>query len=199
MLKKVISLNAFINFPAMMGLAVIAPVLVEGLYTSAWNECIPFFSILSLANLSVAILPSCLTAIKALGRSDVFLKLEIVRRIVMVIILLISLLFNSLIAIAIGWMISCFIDVFIVLIPTYKLIGYSFYDLFQDTGSSFLISLAMALNVWLVSQINVPLVLSLLLQIITGIVVYIGVSACFKTKNFVSALAIIKRVFRKKG
>lgn len=96
-------------------------------------------------------------------------------------------------------MISCFIDVFIVLIPTYKLIGYSFYDLFQDTGSSFLISLAMALNVWLVSQINVPLVLSLLLQIITGIVVYIGVSACFKTKNFVSALVIIKRVFRKKG
>lgn len=198
MLKKVISLNAFINFPAMMGLAVIAPVLVEVLYTSAWNECIPFFSILSLANLSVAILPSCLTAIKALGRSDVFLKLEIVRRIVMVIILLISLLFNSLIAIAIGWMISCFIDVFIVLIPTYKLIGYSFYDLFQDTGSSFLISLAMALNVWLVSQINVPLVSSLLLQIITGIVVYIGVSACFKTKNFVSALVIVKMLFKKK-
>lgn len=198
MLKKVISLNAFINFPAMMGLAVAAPALVEVLYTSAWNGCIPFFQILSLANLSVAILPSCMAAIKAIGRSDVFLKLEIVRRVVMVIILLISLLFNSLIAIAIGWMISCFVDIFIVLVPTWKLIGYSFYDLLQDTWSSFLISLAMVLNVWLVAQIDVSLIVSLLLQIVAGVIVYIGVSASFKTRNFVNVIIILRVLFKKK-
>ena len=96
-------------------------------------------------------------------------------------------------------MISCFVDIFIVLVPTWKLIGYSFYDLLQDTWSSFLISLAMVLNVWLVAQIDVSLIVSLLLQIVAGVIVYIGVSASFKTRNFVNVIIILRVLFKKKN
>ncbi len=198
MLSKTISLNSYLNIPAMIGLAIIAPALVVLLYTQKWEACIPFLQLMALANISTSVTSPCLTAIKAIGRSDIFFKLEMVRRIFMIAILIASVFFGSLYAIAIGWVVSCFIDVFVIIVPTKRLIGYSVRDLFFDICPTLLVSLIMGAIVWLVGCINISNILVLLLQCFTGVVVYILLSVVFRLKSFTEIKVMVLRLLKHK-
>lgn len=199
MLSRTVSLNSFINFTAMFGLAAVAAPLVQLLYTEKWMFCVPYLQILSLANLTVSIFSPCLVTIKAVGRSDIYLKLEVVRRIVMVGILLLSLCFHLLIAIAIGWLISTIVDVAIILVPIKKLVGYSWCDQFRDVLPSLLISIVMCGIVYCVSLFNLPTVVILILQLFVGMGVYLGIAWLFRVKNLTYLLSKFKSYLAQKG
>jgi len=186
MLKSTITVNSYLNFPMMLGMVAVAPAAVVFLYTEKWSGCIPYLQLISIANLVVSISPPCLVAIKAIGRSDVFLKLEIIRRTVMVFILLISLCVHSLIAIAIGWVISSIVDTLIVLVATYRLVEYSLWDVVCDVGPSFVLSVIMAAVVWGIGHIDLPVFILLMLQIGCGITLYVGLSIVTKAKCYVT-------------
>lgn len=196
-LKNTIAINSYLNFPMMFGLVAVAPVAVVCLYTERWSGCIPYLQLFALANLVVSIGSLCLVAIKAIGRSDIFLKLEIVRRVVMICILVISLCFHSLIAIAIGWVVSSVVDTVIVLIAVRGVIGYSFGDVVQDTGVSFVLSLIMAAVVFGVGCVNMPVFALLVLQIGCGAAVYLGLSAAAKPSGYVILKKIVLSYFDK--
>lgn len=185
MLRRTITLNSFINFPAMIGLVVVAAPLVELLYTEKWMFCVPYLQILSLANITVSIQSPCLVSIKAVGRSDIYLKLELIRRIVMMGILLLSLYFHSLLAIAIGWLVSTIIDLAIVMIPVKKLIDYSWLDQFTDVLPTLLISAVMGCIIYCIGFLNLSVPLTLILQIIIGVMVYFMIAWIFKIDSLI--------------
>ena len=189
MLSRTISLNSFINFPLMAGLAAIATPLVQLLYTEKWLFCVPYMQILSIANITVSISTPCLVFIKASGRSDIYLKLEAVRRAVMVGILILSLYFHSLIAIAIGVLVSMIVDVAIIMIPVKKLIGYSWCDQFKDISPSLLITIFMSSLLYGINYIDLPIITKVILQIFVGMAVYIGISWLFKVRNLMYLLS----------
>ena len=126
-----------------------------------------------------------LQAISAMGRSDITLRLEIIKKSMGVVFLIAALVFfDSPIAIAmtgaITTLISCFINAF----PNKKLIGYSYLEQMKDLLPNILVSIIMGVSVFLVSYLNVNNIILLLLQILTGVIVYVIVSAIFKLEGF---------------
>ena len=81
MTRRAIQISSYIMWPLMIGLFVCARPLVSLLLGEEWLPCIPFLRIFSLYYALFPIHTANLNAIKAMGRSDIFLKLEILKRV----------------------------------------------------------------------------------------------------------------------
>ena len=181
--RRSISTSAFVLMPCMFGLAAVAEPLVKVLLTDKWLPCVPF---LQLACISYALYPihtANLTGINALGRSDIFLKLEIIKKCVTVLNILITLPFG-IYAMAIGQVIQGFISTFINAYPNKKLMGYSYFEQWKDLMPSFVLSVMMAGIVWTMNFISITPLLLLIIQIIVGIIVYVVLAKLFKLKVY---------------
>lgn len=196
-LKRTISLNSYLNFPMMFGLYAVSYPLVYVMFGEKWLMCVPYLKVLSLANLTVSIMPPCLVAIKSMGYSGKILKLETVRRIIMLAILAVSLLFKSLIAVAIGWLLSTFVDLIVVLFSTKRVVGYTLLDVIKDVLPTLMTSVLMMLAVCSVGLLNINVFLKLVLQIFVGISVYLFISVVSKNQSLLYLLDFAKRIFRK--
>lgn len=181
--RRSISTSAFVLMPCMFGLAAVAEPLVKVLLTDKWLPCVPF---LQLACISYALYPihtANLTGINALGRSDIFLKLEIIKKCVTVLNILITLPLG-IYAMAIGQVVSGFISTFINAYPNKKLMGYSYFEQWKDLFPSFVLSIVMAGVVWLMNFISITPLLLLIIQIIVGIIVYVVLAKLFKLEVY---------------
>ena len=194
--RRSISTSAFVLMPCMFGLAAVAEPLVKVLLTDKWLDCVPF---LQLACISYALYPihtANLTGINALGRSDIFLKLEIIKKCVTVLNILITLPLG-IYAMAIGQVISGFISTFINAFPNKKLMGYSYFEQWKDLIPSFLLSLIMAGIVWSMNFLQIEPLILLILQIIVGIMIYILLSKLFKVEVYAYFINTIKGFVKK--
>lgn len=199
-MRNSISVSAFIIFPMMAGLAGVATPLVRLLLTEKWLPCVPYMQIYCFA-LAFNPVHSCnLQAINAMGRSDIYLKLEIIKKTYGVVLLVLAvLLFDSPLAIAATGLITTFISCFVNAHPNKKLIDYSYIEQFKDMAPSFLISLLMFVIVLCVGRIEISNILVLIIQIITGAAVYCTISYIVRipalklTVNVVKAFISAKR------
>ena len=124
-----------------------------------------------------------LQAINALGRSDIFLKLEIMKKIVGLAILGISIPFG-IYAIAWGMVFFGAISSFINAYPNSKLLKYSYAEQWRDIMPSLLISLGMGAIVYTFKFLNITTWQLLMLQILAGAILYIGFAKAFKIESF---------------
>lgn len=182
-LHKTISLGAFIIMPLMLGLAAIAEPFIELLLTDKWLPCSVFMQWICVGCVSLPMVSSNLVAIKAIGRSDVYMKLEIVRRIAMLIVLAISVFcFDSVLAIAVGYAISCWNDYLIVAFCVQRLINFKTAQQFRCFGVTLISSILMGIIIHFIGLIELPIVLLLLIQIISALLIYIVLCKCMKNK-----------------
>jgi len=181
--RRSISMSAFLLMPCMFGLAAVSEPLVKVLLTDKWLPCVPF---LQLACISYAIYPihtANLTGINALGRSDVFLKLEIIKKVIIVLNIIITIPLG-IYAMAIGQVISAFISSFINAWPNKKLMNYTYFEQWKDLMPSFLCSIMMAIGVWSLHFIPISSSILLLIQIIVGVCIYIVLCNFFKIETY---------------
>ena len=131
MVRRAIVTSSFIIFPMMIGLAVVAEPVVKILLTDKWLACVPFMQIFCISYALWPIHTANLQAINALGHSEIYLKLELVKKILGTVILVISLFFGVY-AIAIGTLVSGVISTFINAHPNKKLLNYSYIEQIKD-------------------------------------------------------------------
>lgn len=199
MQKKSLGLGALIAFPVMIGLALIAEPFIEILLTEKWLPCVIYMQYLCLADASVTLCSSNLVAIKSVGRSDIYMYLEIVRRILMLIVLTISVVcFHSVEAIAIGYLISAWLDAIVIAIPMKKVTGYGLLDQIKGLWKIGLATLLMGIAVIAVNQIVLSAAASLIVSIVTGGIVYIISCWLLREENFKYVIHTIKDIFKKK-
>ncbi len=188
-----IMVSAYLMFPVMAGLAGIATPLIKLLLTDKWLPCVPYMQIYCF---SLAFYPvhSCnLQALNAMGRSDIFLKLELVKKGVGVITLLIGVFcFDSPIAIALTGTFTTFTSCFINAYPNKELIGYSYWEQMKDILPSFFATLTMLICVLMVGTLKLPNFTVLVLQILTGVILYIGISIILRLEPFMLLLQMLK-------
>ena len=79
-LKKALTALVMMNFPLMIGLAVVARPLVLVLLTEKWVPAVPYLQLLCIAGLLFPLHLMNLNVLQALGRSDLFLRLEIIKK-----------------------------------------------------------------------------------------------------------------------
>ena len=79
-LRKSIQAITFLNFPLMVLLIVIAPGLFRFLFTDKWDEAVPIFQMLCVAEMLFTINTTNVSAIKAIGRSDINLYANVLKK-----------------------------------------------------------------------------------------------------------------------
>lgn len=197
MTRRSIMVSCFIMAPIMIGLACCANNVVKVILTEKWLPCVTFLRIFGITYMFFPIHTANLNAIKAMGRSDLFLKLEIWKKAIGMILLLVT-MFISVKAMAYSLLISTLTSMIINSWPNKKLLNYSFIEQMKDILPSILLALGMGAVVYLVGLINLPTLPLLTIQVICGGAIYLLGSAIFKLEPFVYLLGIIKSMIQKR-
>ena len=193
MTRRAIKTSTYIMMPMMAGLAVCAEPLVRLLLTDKWLPCVPYMQVFCIVYAFYPLHTANLNAIKAMGRSDVFLKLEIIKKIVSTILLVVSMNI-SVYAIALSQLVSCVTSQLINSWPNRKLLDYSYLHQLRDMAPAILLSLAMALCVRPVIALGLNDWLTLLIQIPAGVLIYVALSAIFHVDSFNFMLDVAKKL-----
>lgn len=198
MVRRSIITSTFIIFPMMVGLAVTAEPIVKILLTDKWLPCVPFLQIFCVAYALTPLNTSNKQAMNALGRSDIFLKVEIIKNVIDLTLLGIT-VFWGVYAIAIGHLLSSIIATFINTYPNKKLINYSFKEQWEDIIPSLLLSLVMGLVVYSVKLLGMKVMTTLAVQICLGIVFYAGMAWLLKFECFIYLLSTLRDIQTRKS
>ena len=197
MTRRAITTSVYIIAPLMMGLAFVGEPLVRLLLTEKWVPCVPFLRIFCITFMFYTIHTANLNAVKALGRSDLFLKLEIIKKIVGILALVLTMKI-SVMAMAYSLLFVEMTGQIVNTWPNRKLLNYSYLEQMKDIMPSVLLAVFMGICVFFIDKIGMPDILTLSLQIVFGGIIYIGGSIIFKIDSFHYVLDII-RSFTKKS
>lgn len=182
-MRRAIVTSSFIIFPMMTGLAVVAKPMVTIILTEKWLPCVPFLQIACIIYALYPIHTANLQAINGMGRSDIFLKLEVIKK-VLGISILIVMVFYGVYAIAWGGVVESIIAAFINAYPNRKLLDYSYKEQLKDIIPSLLLSIFMGGIVYSISFLMLGNWVTLLLQIVIGIIIYIVLAYFLKLECF---------------
>lgn len=196
-LRRAIKTSTYVLMPLLAGLAAVAAPLVEILLTDKWLECVPYMQIICFTFMFMPIEIDNLQAIKAMGRSDLALKLEIIKKVIGVILLVVSIPFGVK-AIAFSMLVGAIINAMVDAVPNRKLLGYKFSQQIKDVLPSLVLSVLMFVGIYALSFIQINMYLLLVIQILIGIMFYVGVSAVFKIESFTYLLGFVKITRKKK-
>lgn len=197
MTRRAIKTSSYIMWPLMIGFVFAAEQIVELLLTQKWMGCVPYLRIFCITYAFYPIQTANLNAIKAMGRSDLFLKLEIVKKIVGMVVLLCTMWHGPLVM-AYSLLLTSVISQVINSWPNKKLLNYSYLEQLKDIIPYILLSIVMGAIIYFVGFINTNIVIKLFLQIIVGIVVYVLGSIILKLDSFKYLMEIIKNIKKKK-
>lgn len=193
LMRNSVMLSSYIVFPMMLGLAGVATPLIRLLLTDKWLPAVPFMQIYCCTCAFLPVHTSNLQAINAMGRSDIFLKLEIVKKIQGIAVLLIAIFcFESPLAIAVSGLITTITSSFINAYPNKKLIGYSYVEQMKDILPSLLAAMLMCGAVMLVELLNLSDLVMLALQVLLGVALYIGLSIALRLEPFRVLLGMLR-------
>ncbi len=198
MTRRSINTSIYIMAPLMMGLCFVAPEFVRLVFTEKWMPCVPFLRICCVNYMFYPIHTANLNAIKAMGRSDLFLKLEIVKKVVGII-MLVSTMWFGVMAMAYSLLITNIAGQIINSWPNRKLLNYKYIQQVKDIMPSILLASLMGICVSVIPMFQLSDAITLLIQIITGAAIYIGISFAFKLEPFQYMLNLLKpMVFKRK-
>lgn len=196
MTSRAIQVSSYIMWPLMLGLLACSGPLVSFALGEEWLPCIPFVRIFCLYYGLFPIHTANLNAIKAVGRSDIFLKLEIIKRVLDLAFVGVT-LFLGVKAMAVGLLIEGLLCLLINSWPNRKLCAYPFEEQLRDILPSFLLSAAMGAAVYALTALPLGDLLTLIMQVVLGAALYLGGSALLKLKPFLYLLGIAKNMLHR--
>lgn len=196
MTRRSIQVSSYVMWPIMLGIAAVSKPLVAVLLTEKWLPCVPYVIIFCISYAFLPMETANLNAIKALGRSDIFLRLTIIKKVIGFIILLATMWFGPLIMAASNLFFSV-VNQIINAWPNRKLLNYSYGQQIADILPSILLSVVMFGAVWWVQYLHLGNFVTLLIQVIMGVAVYVIGSIVLKIDSFTYMLSILKSRRRK--
>ena len=176
-----------------MGIAFLAPSLVRLILTDKWLSCVSFLRIFCITYMFYPVHTANLNAIRALGRSDIFLKLEIQKKAVDLVLLLSSMWFGVM-AMAYSLLISSVLCQLINSWPNKSLLHYGYLQQIKDILPAISIAILMGSMVWCISLFHLPDVIQVLIQVPVGVAIYILLSKLFH----IEAYEYLKNILRQR-
>lgn len=200
MTRRAIKISTHIMAPLMIGLAFVATPVVSLILTDKWLPSVPFLRIFCITYMFQPIHTANLNAIKAMGRSDLFLKLEIAKKMVGMVLLLSTMRFGVE-AMAYSMLVSSLFSQIINSWPNRKLLDYSYVDQLKDIFPSILLAIVMGVCISFIELLPLPVWSVLILQIGIGAAIYIIGSIVTKNDSFEylfgSVKPFLKRIFHR--
>ena len=196
MTRRAIKTSTYIMAPLMMGLAFCATPVVRLVLTDKWLPCVPFLRIFCITYMFYPIHTANLNAIKAMGRSDLFLKLEIAKKIVGMALLLSTMWFGVM-AMAYSLLVSSVLSQIINSWPNRKLLNYGYLEQLKDILPGIALAVFMGCCVNIVTLFQLSNVVTLLIQIPMGAVIYIATSSLLHLESFEYLMDMTRPMVRK--
>lgn len=197
MTRRSIKTSTYIMMPLMVGLAVCAEPLISLIMTDKWLPCVPFLRIFCFSYAFYPIHTANLNAIKAMGRSDLFLKLEIIKKVIGIIALLCTIWISPL-AMAYSLLVISVLGQIINSWPNKKLMNYSYLEQLKDMMPQICLSVFMGAVVFCVQFIGFNSLLTLLIQVPVGATIYIVLSKLFHIESFEYLINTVKGLLHKR-
>ncbi len=174
-----IKYSCFIIFPIMIGLCVLSKPLIIVILTEKWLPAAILMSVLALDGLFAPITRINLNLLQAVGRSDLFLNLEIIKKTISIGILLFTLKYG-LFWICFGRFIYSIIALLINMYYTVDIIGKSYFQQFKDWLPTLFSSIVMGVGVYFSIYLTSSPVLQLLIGLFVGVLIYTGMAFLLK-------------------
>ncbi len=195
-IRKMLRMSCYIMSACLFGIAAVAKPLIQILLTDKWLACVPFIQVFCF-QYSFSVLGGVnLQALKGIGKSNVVLKLEFIKKPLFIIMIIIT-MFISPFAIAIGGLVYDIIASLINTIPNKKYLNYTLKEQLLDLIPNLLLSASMFAIVYLMSYLDINQYIMLPLQIITGVAVFVLISIITKNTCFDEILSFIKEKLRR--
>lgn len=189
--KETLKVNFYIVTPLLVGMAVVAEPLIKLVFTEKWLPAVPYVRIYCVIRLFMPINTININIIRSLGRSDIYLKQQSIKRILNIIILILTAKFGVMV-IAYGLLVNAVKDVIIQAYPCKKLVNYSLTEQFKDILPTIIIDVIMGVSVYALSIINVNELMLLGIQVLAGVVIYVVLSIATKNESFNYVLNAIR-------
>lgn len=194
-IRKSIMISSFIMLPLMAGLFVVADDVVTLLLTDTWSFCVPYLRIACIYLSTYPINTANLQAINAIGRSDYYLKLEVIKRSIGIILILITMNYG------VFWIASSdiIVTIFAIIINTYpnsNILNYSLLEQIKDLVPNIARSLIMAIIVYMINCVLKNyidfILIRLIINMIIGFIIYLSLSFLTNAKELKIILEKIK-------
>lgn len=196
MLRRSITISSFILLPIMGGIAVCADSLVAVLLTDKWIPCIPYLRMFCIIYAFYPIHTANLNAMKAMGRSDYFLKLEVIKKVIGLA-LLFAMMWISVEAIVISLIITNVLSLLINTWPNKKILNYGIFEQILDLLPALLLTAVMVGVTYWIYIANGAGGMTLLKQIFIGVFVYFTLAALFKLESLRYLVDFAKSILNK--
>lgn len=194
--RRSIKMLAYIIFPMMFGMICVSEDLVIALYTEKWILMAPFITIVCIECM-ISIIPTIvLQTLKATGYSGIILKLEFIKKPILLVSILISINFGVK---AVAWTlpINTIIELILNSLFSVKVVGYKLSEQLKDILVALFLSLGMSVIIFAVSFIKTNIILGLALKVAVGGLAYLALSAIFKVDEFRIISGFIKSKLHK--
>lgn len=193
--RKVIQITSFFVFPGMIGMALVAEPLVISTLGNEWKKVIPMLQLLCVSGILYHLHAINLNIIKVVGRSDLYLRIEIIKKINKTLVIIIALQFGFW-ELLVGSVINSYISLFINMYYSNKLIDYSIKEQMSDISKVLLLTLPMLITLLLINifALSSP-ILKLFVLVTSGALVYTTTNIIFKSEvRQILLMLIIPRI-----
>lgn len=198
MTRRFMQLSSFVVFPMMIGFLAVSENFVRIVLTDKWLPIVPYLMIFCVSDMLKPIQAGNLQAIRAIGRSDIILILEIIKKSSYAIVILLFVLFtNSPVLLAVSGILTSVLASIINSFPNRKLIGYRFRDQFLDLFLNLFTAAIMGVAVYFMKYIPINIYLLTVLQVFAGMAIYFGINLLIKNKNMLYFIETMKGFFKK--
>ena len=188
-MQRINRFTAFITFPLLAGLAVVGEQLFHTLFGNKWDSAIPLFQMLCIRGIFVVLVALFGNYMLALGYGKRLFSIEVIKDFAIAIAILSTVWFNSVELLVWGQLWASLATFIVVIYMVVKATGYSITSFLNDFLLFFGITLLMCVGCWLLSKIWLSPVVSLLLQVTGGAIIFLGVSKIRKAPELTEALA----------
>ncbi len=171
MMRRAICVSSFLLWPLMMLLAAVAEPLVRLLMTEKWLPLVPYLQVFCFSYALWPIHTANLNGIKALGRSDIFLRLELIKK-AMGLCILGATMFYGPFVMACGTAVSGVISTFINSWPNRKLLNYSGREQWKDIAPGCILAVLSGAIVYPLGNMGWPDALAVVAEFLLGLLVY---------------------------
>ncbi len=198
MIKRLVTTVAYITFPLMFILLLVAKPLFIILYSDRWIQSIPYFQVLCIAGLAVCMQSVNLQTIAAIGKSKVMLVWVIIKRAVGLTAILGGLFLFGMKGLLCGVVFNSWFSYFVNIGLVSKHIGYKWTTQLKDLSPIFIVSSLAALAAFGCGfLLHLNMYWEGLIKLLVVIVVYLGWSIIFKPEAYNYCKTIITPLFHK--
>lgn len=194
--RKVIKVTMFVTAVCMISLGAVSEPLIYTLIGTKWHEAATYLPLICISMSLYPLHAINLNILQVLGRSDIFLYLEVLKRIVGLIPVVIGIYYG----IYFMLLISIFTSIIGLYLSTWytgKAFKYTFWKQIKDITPSYMTAFIIALSVYFLKYISLPFYVILAIQLVVGVITGCVVSQLLNSEEYIELKLILIKIFKK--